>query len=68
MFIRHAEKPGVDVASGLEANGTTDPESLTIRGWQRAGALARFFRPVKAMPAPQPKPLAVFAAGPVPAA
>jgi hypothetical protein len=49
MFIRHAEKPRVDVAIRLEADGTADPESLTVRGWQRAGALARFFCPVETM-------------------
>jgi hypothetical protein len=40
VFIRHVEKPGVDAAIGLEADGTANPESLTVRGWQRAGALA----------------------------
>jgi broad specificity phosphatase PhoE len=45
MFIRHAEKPeGDDPDQGTTAKGIIDPESLTPRGWQRAGALARFFR------------------------
>jgi broad specificity phosphatase PhoE len=44
MFIRHAEKPGMpNDDAGVEPDGTQDDESLTIRGWQRAGALARFF-------------------------
>jgi hypothetical protein len=46
MFIRHAEKPGEPPCTsdkGVDANGTTDKESLAVRGWQRAGALAHFF-------------------------
>ena len=46
MFIRHAEKPGVPPGAdddGVELNGIIDNESLTVRGWQRAGALAKFF-------------------------
>jgi hypothetical protein len=44
MFIRHAEKPLDGGDDGVTANGHADPESLTPRGWQRAGALARFFQ------------------------
>jgi hypothetical protein len=43
MFIRHAEKP-VGIATGITEDGVADPESLTVRGWQRAGALATYFR------------------------
>jgi len=46
MFIRHAEKPGVPPSAedeGVQVNGEIDKESLTVRGWQRAGALAKFF-------------------------
>lgn len=42
MIIRHAEKhdePGVTV------EGRSDEHSLTVRGWQRAGALVRLFGP-----------------------
>lgn len=46
MIIRHAEKPLSGKPYGLRENGTIDKESLTTRGWQRAGALARFFAPV----------------------
>ena len=42
MIIRHAEhhsEPGVDI------DGQGDEHSLTVRGWQRAGALVRLFGP-----------------------
>ncbi|WP_395387676.1 hypothetical protein [Mesorhizobium ciceri] len=44
MIIRHAEKPvpgGADL--GVDEQGEGDPASLTVRGWQRAGALCRLF-------------------------
>jgi len=64
MLIRHAEKPTLDVA-GVAPNGTPDAESLTPRGWQRSGALVRFFNPVTPMPDTSPiaTPGTVFAAG-----
>jgi len=46
MFIRHAEKPHeppCENDDGVKKSGETDKESLTVRGWQRAGALAHFF-------------------------
>lgn len=46
MMIRHAEKPLGDKPLGVRSMGDADAESLTPRGWQRAGALARFFAPV----------------------
>jgi hypothetical protein len=47
MFIRHAEKPdGTSKAQGVTEDGTENKESLTVRGWQRAGALVRLFCPV----------------------
>jgi hypothetical protein len=60
MFIRHAEKPGEPPGDGdgVTADGTEDPESLTVRGWQRAGALAKFFSAQ-----PPLRPGIVFAAG-----
>jgi hypothetical protein len=46
MIVRHAEKPDDSGAiNGISPQGTPDPEDLTPRGWQRAGALARFFAP-----------------------
>jgi hypothetical protein len=45
MIVRHAEKPVDGEPVGVRANGHADPESLTPRGWQRAGALARLFVP-----------------------
>jgi len=38
MIIRHVEKPSKDgTVWGVNEDGTNDNESLTIRGWQRAG-------------------------------
>jgi broad specificity phosphatase PhoE len=46
MVIRHAEKalPG-GVISGVNEAGGPDPNSLSVRGWQRAGALAKLLAP-----------------------
>jgi hypothetical protein len=40
MIIRHAEE---HETPGVTGEGQADPESLTVRGWQRAGALASLF-------------------------
>jgi len=42
MIIRHAEKPDGQTA-GISMAGEQDPEELTVRGWQRSGALVKFF-------------------------
>ena len=40
MIIRHAEKPLTpEPPHGVSIDGLADPDSLTPRGWQRAGAL-----------------------------
>jgi broad specificity phosphatase PhoE len=44
MVIRHAEKPD-DQHEGVTSHGQSDKESLIVRGWQRAGALAALFDP-----------------------
>lgn len=47
MLIRHAEKPlNSSEQYGVSAEGHRDKESLTVRGWQRAGALAQLFAPL----------------------
>ena len=46
MVMRHAEKPATDFTPyGVTLEGKREKESLTARGWQRAGALANFFAP-----------------------
>ncbi|MGP6156919.1 MAG: phosphoglycerate mutase family protein [Vulcanimicrobiaceae bacterium] len=40
MIVRHAEKPPL---AGVTADGAADKNSLSVRGWQRAGALVPFF-------------------------
>jgi hypothetical protein len=46
MVIRHAEKPPTAPPPyGITLEGTRENDSLTARGWQRAGALASFFAP-----------------------
>ena len=44
IVIRHAQKPTHNPKHvGIREDGTADPESLTVRGWQHAGALAAVF-------------------------
>ena len=46
MLIRHAEKPAKDSPPyGVTAEGERSKESLEVRGWQRAGALANLLAP-----------------------
>ncbi|NML97738.1 phosphoglycerate mutase family protein [Paraburkholderia sp. RP-4-7] len=67
MFIRHAEKPTANEGIGIEADGKADDESLAVRGWQRAGALARFFCPIHEPHSARLTPASVFAPGNGPA-
>jgi hypothetical protein len=47
MVVRHAEKPDdAGTISGVDIDGNQNRDELTVRGWQRAGALVRFFAPV----------------------
>jgi hypothetical protein len=46
MLIRHAERPDkLNGILGVSPSGLKDKEALCVRGWQRAGALVRFFAP-----------------------
>ena len=57
MIIRHAEEHEV---FGITSEGQVDPQSLTVRGWQRAGALVPFFcSEARRLPTPN----AIFASG-----
>jgi hypothetical protein len=67
MVIRHAEKP--DAAAGIAGvsdHGAADNDDLTVRGWQRAGALVRLFSPVQPLSADGmiARPHALFATAP----
>ena len=44
LLIRHAEKPIPQRVQGVRRRGKLDEHSLSVRGWQRAGALIRFFQ------------------------
>jgi hypothetical protein len=63
MVIRHAEKPSDDGSiKGVDAAGKEDKHELIVRGWQRAGALARLFAPLKAFTDPRlAQPKTIFA-------
>lgn len=49
MVIRHAEKP-IGLNKGITVKGTPSPNSLIVKGWQRAGALAMLFAPTNSKP------------------
>ena len=63
MIIRHAEKPTPDGAfRGVTVGGHHDRHDLSVRGWQRAGALVRFFAPHSGSPkSPISTPSSIFA-------
>jgi hypothetical protein len=76
MIIRHAEKPepadgpGGSATGGITPDGGLDAESLTVRGWTRAGALAALFDPRAADGSPLPprpglvRPTSLYASDP----
>ncbi len=66
MLIRHAEKPDEKTnVNGVDEAGTPNPHQLSVRGWQRAGALVRFFAPAGHACAKNIEtPSAIFAARP----
>jgi hypothetical protein len=74
MIIRHGEKPAdkdkpstnSGEAAGVSPSGTSDPEELIVRGWQRSGALVRFFAPHDKSPIADSRlatPSTIFASG-----
>jgi broad specificity phosphatase PhoE len=65
MIIRHGEKPEDDT-HGVSAAGEHDKHELSPQGWQRAGALVRFFNPMPGVAFSHPglaRPDAIFAEG-----
>ena len=69
MLIRHGEKPADDGSMhGVDEAGRADANELSVRGWQRAGALARLFVPrAGTLEAPLETPNRLYAPGPSPA-
>ncbi|QGZ63589.1 phosphoglycerate mutase family protein [Paraburkholderia acidisoli] len=63
LFIRHAEKPATGFGKGVDAAGNPDDDSLAVRGWQRAGALAHFFSSEQDARWGRVRPDAVYAPG-----
>jgi broad specificity phosphatase PhoE len=67
MIIRHGEKPieKHEPPFGVTADGEPDWESLTARGWQRAGALATLLAPSAGQAqGPLRKPNVIYASKP----
>jgi hypothetical protein len=47
MVVRHGEKPDKhESIHGVTLKGEHDKNELSTRGWQRSGALVRFFNPI----------------------
>ena len=68
MLIRHAEKPAKDsTPHGVTQKGERSKESLEVRGWQRAGALANLLAPANGrfQDAAFAKPRFLFASKPL---
>jgi hypothetical protein len=67
IVMRHAQKPRhkPHPRAGVREDGTPEPESLSVEGWQRAGALAAVFagRPDHLAELGLARPDVVFASG-----
>lgn len=66
IIIRHAQKPTKKPKQdGIREDGRPDPELLTVRGWQHAGALASVFSVAGKEPIDgrMRRPDVIFAAG-----
>jgi broad specificity phosphatase PhoE len=64
LIIRHAEKPeSGSPEPGLGLDGSPDPRSLNLRGWQRAGAWAALFGTGRGGP-DYPGPAVIYACDP----
>ncbi len=63
ILLRHAEKQvGATSPFSVSPDGNRDPESLSVRGWQRAGAIVGLFVPRPgATSGDQPMPTHLFA-------
>ncbi len=67
MILRHGEKPDKgDSVHGVDQEGEHDKDDLSPKGWQRSGALIRFFNPVNGQfsNAVLARPNVIFAASP----
>ena len=66
MLVRHGEKPdGPGPPYGILPSGEQDLESLSVRGWTRAGALVGLFAPPVGKPRHRlRRPTALFASDP----
>lgn len=61
--MRHAEEPDLSRGFlGVGDHGERDGQALSVRGWQRAGALVALLRDADAGPGPLRTPRAIFAA------
>ena len=68
ILLRHAEKPAKDGEPyGVTRKGERSKESLSVRGWQRAGALTNLFAPANGdlQHASLAKPQFLFASKPL---
>jgi len=62
LLLRHAEKPDrSESGPGLTPEGHEDAQSLTLRGWQRAGALAVLLAPNRLSASRLPSPDRIYA-------
>lgn len=57
------KSPQRGFGKGVDADGNPDDDSLAVRGWQRAGALARFFSSEKEERWGRVRPDSVYAPG-----
>jgi hypothetical protein len=64
LIMRHADKPEPAGDGGVDSVGMPDKNSLTPRGWQRAGIWAELFVPSLGQQRVLPRPTAIFASAP----